>query len=314
LFLIGRNPENEGIAILQKIREFSENLLREKIEKITIEDFLLRKSEITGEDEIRKIGESLAETGTPLWKLDRYLYTEKTVPVNLLGVYDAENTKIKEHVESILQADNQAVTTKDPHRITMVQSEHGAPLFALSKIEEWEVKYNKYRFTEFLHAITEEEFNLKWEDFPFRPITIDKKEGIRYFTLGDALGFIQAIKVDGKTKYYATLTPEEKIDIHDKSNDFLGTNRFDAFDNFIKSQTIRKMKRHIEKRLDSLGSYEKQQRLVMAVKSKLESFLNKMPDDERKILVKEEVKALSQVIEELGKKIKSDEIESGFVS
>lgn len=298
----------------QQVKEYAQKLLREKMAEVTIEDFLQKKSAATGEDEIRRIGESLAETGKPLWKLDTYLYTEKTVPLNLLGVYDAENTSIQEHVSSILKADNQAVTTRDPHRITLVQSLHGAPLFALSKIEEWEAKYNKYRHTEFLHAVTEEELKLKWEDHPFRPIAIDKREGIRYFTLGDALGFIQAIKVDGKTRYYATFNPDDKVDPDNKTNEYLGINRFEAFDCFIRSQAIRKLKRHIEKRLDSLGSYDRQIKLVGQVREKLAKFLETMPDDERKTLVREEVKALDAVLKDLDSKQKSDRVESGFVA
>lgn len=321
-FFVGRDgidlPEkwnfftDNPVEFQTKVREYAEKLLRDRVAKITIEDFLEAKSKATGEDEIRRMGESLAQIGKPLWKLDTYLYTGKTVPLNLLGVHDAGETRIHRPIAAALMADSQAVTTHDPHRITLVQSEHGAPLFALAKIEEWEVKYRKYQHAEFLHAITEEELKLKWEDHPFRPTPIDKKEGVRWFTLGDALGFVQQVKVDGKTRYYATLDHKAKVDPDDKQNDYLGPNRFEAFESFIKSQTVRKLKRHIEKALDAVGSYERQGAAIAAVRDKLAAFLDKAPEGELKELVKEEVRSLTSLVQELSRKKSDDEAESNL--
>jgi len=291
------------------VKTYSQKLLEDKLKDLSIEEFLIEKSKITGEDEIRKAGESLAQKGKPLWQLNRGLYTGHLVPLNLLGVYDKENTRIHEHVQSILKKDSQVVSTKDPHRISLIQSEHGAPLFALSKIEDWENKYNKYKSTEFLHAITAEEYKLEWENYPFRPISINKKEGVRYFTLGNALKFIQAVKVEGKTQYYCTFDASAAVDPEDKLDTWIGNNRLEAFENFIKNQHVRKLKHLIERELDKKGSYKSQMEFIAAIMQNLKLFLEKIEHFELQELIKEEIRALNEVLKELNTKRSQDESE-----
>lgn len=290
-------------------RGYAEKILAEKLKTLNIEDFLAEKSKVTGMDEIRKVGEALAQKGRPLWQLNRGLYTGHMVPMNLLGVFDKESTRIVEHVQSILKKDFQAVTTRDPHRITLIQSDHGAPLFALSKIEDWENKYFKYRKTEFLHAITEEEYKLEWENYPFRPISIDKKEGVKYFSLGNALKFIQAVKVEGKTQYYCTFEPGETVNPDDKKDTWLGANRLEAFENFIKNQQVRKLKHLIERSLDGLGSYKAQMEFIGTVGQNLKAYLEKIDHAELQELISEEIRALFELMKELDKKRAQDESE-----
>lgn len=291
------------------VKTYSQKLLEDKLKDLSIEEFLIEKSKITGEDEIRKAGESLAQKGKPLWQLNRGLYTGHLVPLNLLGVYDKENTRIHEHVQSVLKKDSQVVSTKDPHRISLIQSEHGAPLFALSKIEDWENKYNKYKSTEFLHAITAEEYKLEWENYPFRPISINKKEGVRYFTLGNALKFIQAVKVEGKTQYYCTFDASAAVDPEDKLDTWIGNNRLEAFENFIKNQHVRKLKHLIERELDKKGSYKSQMEFIAAIMQNLKLFLEKIEHFELQELIKEEIRALNEVLKELNTKRSQDESE-----
>ncbi len=300
--------END-VLFEEDVKSYSWKLLEEKLKDLSIEGFLTEKSKITGEDEIRKAGESLAQKGRPLWQLNRGLYTGHLVPLNLLGVYDKESTQIHEHVQSILKKDSQVVSTKDPHRISLIQSEHGAPLFALSKIEDWENKYNKYKSTEFLHAITAEEYKLEWENYPFRPISIDKKEGVRYFTLGNALKFIQAVKVEGKTQYYCTFDAGVSVDPEDKLDTWIGNNRLDAFENFIKNQHVRKLKHLIERELDKKGSYKSQMEFIAAIMQNLKTFLEKIEHFELQELIKEETRALNEVLKELNMKRSQDESE-----
>ncbi len=298
-----------AVLFEEDVKCYSSKLLEEKLCGLSIEDFLVEKSKMSGEDEIRKAGESLAQKGRPLWQLNRGLYTGHLVPLNLLGVYDKESTRIHDHVQSILKKDSQVVSTKDPHRITLIQSEHGAPLFALSKIEDWENKYNKYRATEFLHAITAEEYKLDWENYPFRPISIDKKEGVRYFTLGNALKFIQAVKVEGKTQYYCTFEPSSAVDPEDKLDTWIGNNRLDAFENFIKNQHVRKLKHLIERELDKKGSFKMQMEFIAAIMHNLKNFLEKIEHFELQELIKEEIRALNDVLKELNQKRAQDESE-----
>lgn len=300
--------END-VLFEEDVKSYSWKLLEEKLKDLSIEGFLTEKSKVTGEDEIRKAGESLAQKGRPLWQLNRGLYTGHLVPLNLLGVYDKESTQIHEHVQSILKKDSQVVSTKDPHRISLIQSEHGAPLFALSKIEDWENKYNKYKSTEFLHAITAEEYKLEWENYPFRPISIDKKEGVRYFTLGNALKFIQAVKVEGKTQYYCTFDAGVSVDPEDKLDTWIGNNRLDAFENFIKNQHVRKLKHLIERELDKKGSYKSQMEFIAAIMQNLKTFLEKIEHFELQELIKEEIRALNEVLKELNAKRSQDESE-----
>ncbi len=298
-----------SVLFEEDVKNYSSKLLEEKLKDLSIEEFLTEKSKITGEDEIRKVGESLAQKGKPLWQLNRGLYTGHMVPLNLLGVYDKETTKIHEHVQSILKKDSQVVSTMDPHRISLIQSEHGAPLFALSKIEDWENKYNKYKATEFLHAVTSEEYRLEWENYPFRPISIDKKEGVRYFTLGNALKFIQAVKVEGKTQYYCTFDASTAVDPEDKQDTWIGNNRLDAFENFIKNQHVRKLKHLIERELDKKGSYKAQMEFIGAIAQNLKAFLEKIEHFELQELIKEEIRALGEVLKELNQKRSQDESE-----
>ncbi|HOT78057.1 MAG TPA: hypothetical protein PK467_19875, partial [Candidatus Wallbacteria bacterium] len=298
-----------SVLFEEEVKNYSSKLLEEKLKDLSIEEFLTEKSKITGEDEIRKVGESLAQKGKPLWQLNRGLYTGHMVPLNLLGVYDKETTKIHEHVQSILKKDSQVVSTLDPHRISLIQSEHGAPLFALSKIEDWENKYNKYKATEFLHAVTSEEYRLEWENYPFRPISIDKKEGVRYFTLGNALKFIQAVKVEGKTQYYCTFDASTAVDPEDKQDTWIGNNRLDAFENFIKNQHVRKLKHLIERELDKKGSYKAQMEFIGAIAQNLKAFLEKIEHFELQELIKEEIRALGEVLKELNQKRSQDESE-----
>ncbi len=299
-----------SVVFESDVRSYVLKILEKKLKELSIEEFLIDKSKVTGNDEVRNVGEALAQKGKTLWQINKGLYPGHLVPLNLLGVYEKETTKIYDHVQSILKKDSQVVTTGDPHRITLIQSEHGAPLFAISKIEDWENKYNKYKKSEFLHAITEEEYKIEWDNYPFRPMSIDKKEGVKYFTLGNALKFIQAVKVEGKTQYYCTFDPTAAVDPDDKKDTWIGSNRLDAFENFIKNQQVRKLKHMIERELDKIGAYRDQIQFIAGIAQNLKGHLEKI-DESSPIyeLIKEEYKSLSELVKELDKKRVQDESE-----
>ncbi|MBI4870561.1 MAG: hypothetical protein HY814_03235, partial [Candidatus Riflebacteria bacterium] len=146
---------------------FASKILEAKLSELTIEQFLLKK----GADYIADIGENLAKKGKPLWRLDDNLFPHHVHHENFLGVFDRDTTEIVQHVGAILGENFVTVSTRDPHRITLVQTAHGAPLFALSKIEDWESRYRRYRDIQFLHAISGQLYGIDWQDYPLRPQT-----------------------------------------------------------------------------------------------------------------------------------------------
>ncbi|HPG59418.1 MAG TPA: tubulin-like doman-containing protein, partial [Candidatus Wallbacteria bacterium] len=54
-----------SVLFEEDVKNYSSKLLEEKLKDLSIEEFLTEKSKITGEDEIRKVGESLAQKGKP---------------------------------------------------------------------------------------------------------------------------------------------------------------------------------------------------------------------------------------------------------
>ncbi|EKD69624.1 MAG: hypothetical protein ACD_47C00058G0003 [uncultured bacterium] len=293
-----------------KILEYAVKVIENQIKDLTIENFLTEKSSVTGEDEIKKAGEALALKGKPLWQINKGIYPAVMQKLNILGVYDKETTKISGHVRNILQNKHPVVSTKDPHSITLVQTEHGAPLFAISKIEEWESTYNKLKKVEFLHAITEEEYKIDWENYPFRPITFDKQEALKFFTLGESLNFIQRIEIKGKISYYCTKDCKTTVNASNKEDIFLGYNRLDAFESFAASQYVRKMSVLIGKTLDDMGGYRDQMQHVYKHAKDLKDYMEQIDNPDLQQLISAEIRSLVPLLKELDAKRSLQEAES----
>lgn len=245
------SEDQEGFENL--VIKYSEKILKDIFKDITIEDFLFEKSKVTERNEIEECANALVTQGEPLWKINSALYTGKTSSLHFLGLAEGEQERITSVVRSVLPGSKHIFTvkTKDPHRITITQSAHGAPLFALNLIEMWENEYNLLKETRFLHAITEKEYNIDWSNYPFRPQRINKEEGVKYFSLGFALRFIQVVKVGGMARYFLTQSPDKKVDPNDPTQNLtlLGESRIEAVRKFIESEAIRKARHEIEKSL-----------------------------------------------------------------
>lgn len=239
------------------VLHYARQILGEALKEITIEDFLFDKSRITGRNEIEECCNALVAQGEPLWKINGALYTGKPSNLHFLGVMESEQARVSSVVKACLRGSKGIfiVKTRDPHRITIAQSAHGAPLFALNLIEMWEDKYNTLKETRFLHAITEKETGINWDNYPFRPKKIDREEGVKYFSLGFALHFIQVAKIGGMNRYYLTTKPEVKVDPNDPAQKLmaLGESRMDALRKFMESEAIRKARHEIDKSLIEKG-------------------------------------------------------------
>jgi hypothetical protein len=248
-----KDYSDDQTSFEKDILKYAKNILKEIFKNITIEDFLFEKSRVTERNEIEECANALVTQGEPLWKINNALYTGKTSSLHFLGIAQGDQERITSVVKSVLPGSKHIfiVKTKDPHRITITQSAHGAPLFALNLIEMWENEYNLLKETRFLHAITEKEYNIEWINYPFRPQRINKEEGVKYFTLGFALRFIQVVKVGGMARYFLTHTPGKKVDPDDPTQNLvlLGESRIEAVRKFIESEAIRKARHEIEKAL-----------------------------------------------------------------
>ncbi|PKK91033.1 MAG: hypothetical protein CVV64_04480 [Candidatus Wallbacteria bacterium HGW-Wallbacteria-1] len=249
------SDDQEGFQ--KSILHYSRKILEDLLHGLTIEEFLFEKGKITGRNEIEECSNALVSQGEPLWKINNALYTGKTSNLHFLGVSEGEQQRVSAVVKSCLKGSKGIfiVKTKDPHRITITQSAHGAPLFALNLVEMWEDKYNQLKETRFLHAVTSKETGINWDNYPFRPRRIDKEDGIRYFSLGFALHFIQIARVGGMNRYYFTSTPNLKVDPNDPIQKLLllGESRIEAVKKFVESEAIRKARHEIEKALIGRG-------------------------------------------------------------
>lgn len=292
------------------IMNYTTKIIEDKLKDLTIEKFLTEKSKVTSQNEIKKVGEALALKGKPLWQVNRGLFPSVMERLNIVGVYDRETSKIDGHIQDVLRNKLAVVSTKDPYRITIVQTEHGAPLYAISKIEDWEGRYKKYKKTEFLHAITEEEYGIEWDNYPFRPPVIDKSDGLRNFTLGMALNFIQVLTHEKKICYFCTTRPEEEIDPNNKRDIFLGNNRLDAFENFMTNQQVRKLSVLVEKALEKVGTFREQMSAIVAHARSLKADYDQIDNPELQELLREEIRSLSPLLKELDVKRSKEEAET----
>ena len=299
----------------EEVTKFAGKLFTEKFAEITLESFQAEKSRITGQDELKICGENLALESKPLWNLNQNLYTGSVVYINLVGVEDKEKSGILDHVEGILQGDSrpQIVSTGDPYRITLITSAHGAPLFAVRSISAWEREYDRLKKLEFLHAVTEQEFGIQWDDHPFRPIKIEMAEGVKYFTLGCALNFVQQVSVKEKTAYYCTLDNTRKVDPESKSDNYLGKNRMEAFETFMRTQSMRKLKHTADKALENKGSYDDQMEFIRGVYDNLSSHYDKITNDQYKKFLEYELKSLDVIAQEIAELKEKDDIEKSMM-
>ena len=297
------------------ILKFGRRLFTEKLQGVTLENFLEEKGRVTGQDELKLGGENLALESKPMWNLNQNLYTGSVVFINLVGVEHKEKTHILDHVEGILQGDSkpQLVTTGDPHRVTLVTSGHGAPLFAVRGISAWEREYDRLRKIEFLHAVTEQEFGIQWDDYPFRPIRIEMAEGIKYFSLGSALNFIQQVKVKDKVHYYCTVDNTAPVVPESKQDTYLGKNRMQAFEHFMKTQSVRKLKHAIEKALEDKGSYGEQMDFIESVHVQLSAYFEQITNEQYRRFLEVELKALADVKKAIAELKEKDDIEKSMM-
>ncbi|MBI2943617.1 MAG: hypothetical protein HYY25_05405 [Candidatus Wallbacteria bacterium] len=297
---------SENVELFERdTLKFASRFLEKKLNEVTIEEFLISK----GHDYIADIGENLAKKGKPLWRLDDNLFPHHVHTENFLGVYDREGTRLVEHVAAILGENFVTVSTREPHRVTLVQTGHGAPLFALSKIEDWESRYRRYRDIQFLHAVTGEEYGIDWHDYPLRPNMFTEQELIRYFTLARPLGFLQMQTEKDKNRYYLTLEPARAMTPGDPRNTFLGDDLIASYDRFKGYEHIRKLAHMINQALYQRGSYQDQLEFLETEISRLKSSMAKLASPPYQKFFQEQITAVVPVRDDLVRKKTLSELE-----
>lgn len=279
----------------QLVLEYGRTLLEEHVTGMTIEAFLEEKKKRTIRKEFNLVGKNLGYEAKPLWNINTNLYSENLVFLNFLGVYDMENTLMLEHIVSYLPTKEppHIVSTKDPHRITLVQTAHGAPLFALRGISAWEDMYENMVQEKPLHCITGEAYNIKWENYTFRPQHIETEQVFLYFSLACLFDFIQPLRWENKVQYFLCFDegfrrqPERMQDLN------LGRNRMEAFESFTCCPYVRKCKHLVDKRMTQLGC----QRVIAQIEEnidKLNQHSNKLKDDKYQKFLGLEIKELEK--------------------
>ena len=291
----------------QKILDYGRTLMEEHVTGMTIEAFLEEKKKRTGRQEFMAVGENLGYEAKPLWNINTNLYSEKLVFLNFLGVYDLENTLMLEHIVSYLPTKESPhiVSTKDPHRITLVQTAHGSPLFALRGITTWEDMYENTIQNKPLHCITGEAYNIKWENYTFRPQYIETEQVFLYFSLACLFGFVQPLRWENKIHYFLCFDegfrrqPERMQDLN------LGRNRMEAFESFTCCPYVRKCKHLVDKRMTQLGCQQVIAQLEKNV-DKLTEHSGKLKDDRYRKFLGLEVKELGKFKSGLSEQMKNN--------
>ena len=311
LDMAGKWPHySENVELFERdTLRFAQKLLEVKLNELTIEQFLLSK----GAQYIADIGENLAKKGKPLWRLDENLFPHHVHTENFLGVFDRDQTQLVQHVGAILGENFVTVSTREPHRVTLVQTAHGAPLFALSKIEDWESRYRRYRDIQFLHAIVGETYAIDWQEYPLRPKTFGAAELMQYFTLSRALGFIQMRKEKDKNRYYLSLETEGILDVNSPRTTFLGDDLVSCFQKFRGYDHLRKLSHLVNQSLYARGSYQEQLAFLEAELDRLRNSLVKAPSAEYQRFFQEQINSLLPVRDDLAKKKSLSEIERELV-
>lgn len=144
-------------------REALENIIRQKREQIRPEQRL----------------EDLREYSVPFWNYDvtRMSSGGDLQSIRVIGVQDKN---VSMYRDLVLKGET-LISTRDPHRITVLHSKHGLPIFALEQIDFWQSKYEDHirRQVSPLHL------------YPDLPWLEGEEVANQWFGLGQAFGYIE---------------------------------------------------------------------------------------------------------------------------
>jgi hypothetical protein len=269
-----------------------------------IEDFLAWKSAKSGENELQKRCEALAAQGDILWRLDRGLFPGRLTPLNIMGTLDSSKSRLSEEIHANLRKDMQIVSNGNPHRLTLIQMAHGAPLYALKQMQEWEDLYKRKADRSTLHTITKNEYGIDLYETGIRPVALGGDSIFAYFTIADALEYIKLYHEEGKGKYFLTLDPEADYDPgRPARNELLGNNRIGAFERFSASAKLRIIVEIVSSKLKAYEEKGKIETAFEKIIENLERMIEQSKDDGVKNQLTKEASAVKRLMKSRQKKV-----------
>ncbi len=180
-------PYNE---VESRILEFTRWVFRE-INNVKISEIMTEKrNELSPEARLDK----LLQDALPFWNYERARLDMDGELDNIMVLGDEDSTQT---IFQLRKAMN-IISTRDPHRITALNTKHGLPLFALRQYPDYKERYNTYKRRNIspLHL------------FPNMSFNDDKgeKEVWQWFALGEAFDLIRQT---GMNDY--EYVPEDKL-------------------------------------------------------------------------------------------------------
>jgi hypothetical protein len=215
------------------VEEISEMLMRfvmkvfEPIGRIRLEDEILRKRE---EKSPTQWLEDLRSTSIPFWSINTARVPEggaSIEPITIVAVEDQETSIYK---DDLVTRGTVGTTTLDRHRLTVLQTKHGVPVFALAHINDYRRVYDQYMRQQSvpLHLFPQPDIQL----------------GQSVFALAEALGLVEQ---QGVKDYVLHLPDESREQV-------LGDGLTAAMNSFVvKSALVSQTERNIEEHILTMG-------------------------------------------------------------
>jgi len=172
LYTLGNKKEDE---IGHFVFDFAQELFQ-PVAQETLEDMIRQRREQTRPEQRL---EDLREDSVPFWNYDvtRMSSGGDLESIRVMGVEDKDTTLYKD----LIRRGESLISTRDPHRITVLHSKHGLPIFALEQIDFYQSKYEDHirRQVSPLHL------------YPDLPWLEGEEVARQWFALGQAFGFIE---------------------------------------------------------------------------------------------------------------------------
>lgn len=228
--------EKDEVTIGKRIFDFSRALFL-PIMNLHLEDMIREKRELRSPEERL---EDLRLDSVPFWNYDPTMLTRSgdMDSIRVIGVED----KNKSLYRDLIRKGETLITTRDPHRITVLHTKHGLPVFALRQQDFYKRKYEEHMRKRIspLHL------------FPDLPWLESEEAAYQWFALGQAFGFIKKIGVWYYCQPKDGLEPDIKLDQGLKQS-------LEAFAQ--NQQLIDDIKSLIEEKIREIGNKKAQEEL-----------------------------------------------------
>lgn len=210
--------------ILRFTREIFQPILQTRITEVINE----KRNDQSPEARMDK----LLQDALPFWNYDSHRLTGDGTLDTIMVLGDEDSTRSIFEPRSAMSI----ISTRDPHRVMVLNTKHGLPLFALYQYDSYKERYNNYkrRNVSPLHLFPNIAFN---DDS-------GEKHSWQLFALGEAFGLITPVGLNSYD-YVAA----EKLDPPTRLGQGLNT----ALANFGKEEEVQ---RELKDRLDKLWARE----------------------------------------------------------